>query len=184
MQTRTPPHIKWLLNERAALAGELERIQSAIPQLESRQAKLIKQLQKCTQHLESRRQRQPEAAARIEALERTILMFDDRVAPTAGGVIHAWADRYGKRGAQIDFVVSCLKQAGSGTLSTTELTNRAVAKFGLIFEFPIDRRSFGQRIASICRNLRNEGRIEQIKGLRKSDMGSWRWGKRLPVGAD
>ena len=54
-QTRTPPDIKWLLNERAALAGVVERAAMKQAGLRAKQERLEHQLAKVLFELERSR---------------------------------------------------------------------------------------------------------------------------------
>lgn len=110
----TPPVVKWLLNERAALAGEAERLQDECAKLTAALA-----------HLEAKL---PEVQRQLLAMDATIAAIDQRVAPDARGVVKAQG-RHGKRGSLKAFIHEQLQAAGAAGIDTKELTLRTAAAF-------------------------------------------------------
>lgn len=116
----TPPHLKWLLNERAALMGEADTLQARIDRLQSQAAML--------------EQRRHESLAKAEALTRAIQRAESRVRPDALGAIRAWAGKYGKRGDLKTYLVETIGQAGATGITTDELIRHTVDHFDLVFD--------------------------------------------------
>lgn len=151
-QTRTPPHLKWLLNERAMLAGELQWRQSVVKALLTEIGDL---------------------RTRIEALDSAMALFDDRVDPAAAGTVRATKERYGSRGGLRRFLLEDLQQAGTGGRDTATLTIRAAAKFQVPIHTTEDRRRYMDAILWTLRDLRSKGEVEKAyvsKGGRSSSI--------------
>lgn len=105
--SKTPPHLKWLLSERAMLAGELARLAERIEKLVVLR---------------------DQATEKLRALDRTLARADSRVRPDAGGIVRAHT-RYGARGALTDFIVLQLEQAAPAFLDTPEITHLCAVYF-------------------------------------------------------
>lgn len=80
--------MKWLLVERATLAGDLASLKMRLCHLESK----IAQVQSA-----------------VQALDTTILLIESRVRPNAAGVIPRHETGYGARGALRAFIVETLQ---------------------------------------------------------------------------
>ena len=180
---QTPPDIKWLLNERAALAG---RVLALSKHIQRRQRK-IEKLQAEIAELEAQKipfeQERTEKQARRSALDHTMRLVNADVDPGAGGIVNAWQGRYGKRGALSQFVADTLKAAGSEGTTAKAIAFAANVHFDLGLTDPI---GFAYQLrSSILPCLRDL----KIAGLampnRPGSVGStpkiWRWqGEVLP----
>lgn len=137
--SKTPPHLKWLLNERAMLAGELARLAERIEKLVALR---------------------DQATEKLRALDRTLARADNRVRPDAGGIVRAHT-RYGARGALTDFIVLQLEQAAPAFLDTPEITHLCAVRFGFVFESAPEFSEFKHNnVRRALRTLRDAGRIE------------------------
>lgn len=179
-RTRTPPDLKWLLNERAALAGAHARAVA-------RQLVLREQCERLEQEL-SRLQLKIEGAvvsanrtqASLDALDATMGLIDTRLEPTAAGVVNAWAGKYGKRGALGAFIEQALRQASPEPLTMTILINLAAKQFELTLPTPRDRRSLRKSVNSALRALLKRDRIEPLHSREFGSHGLWRWRSQVP----
>lgn len=176
MRTKTPSHIKWLLNERAALLGDLKETQQQITYVEG-------ELGHIQRNLQSQLDQAGHIASRIEALDSTLRQIDANVNPSAGGVVHAWAGRYGKRGGLTAFVIASLK-AASEPLSTTTLATMAAAHFHLAFALPKHRTKIGKRVREICAGLSQSGQVQQFKCAAQRSVSHWSWQQTVPSLSD
>lgn len=86
-----PPHLKWLINERAMLLGEVQQREIRIQRLSAE----VEQ-----------------ARGKIAALDTAMALFDSRVNPGAGGVINGIAEKYGGRGGLQRFLLAQVAAAG------------------------------------------------------------------------
>lgn len=180
-QTRTPPDVKWMLNERAALAGEVSKAEATQAGLTAKQVRLQQQLAK-VQFLRERSQcAQSRAQASIDALDVTIALAHSRVEPTAGGVVEAWAGKYGKRGGLGEFIAQSLRESAPAPLTTTILMNLAAQHFGVTFPLAKDRRSFNKSVSSSLFWLLKRGLAEPLHDRKEGSHGVWRWKAQTPT---
>lgn len=174
-RTRTPPDLKWMLNERAALAGVVQKAATQQTALNAKQLRLEQQLQVVFNALARSRRVQEKAQMSICALDATMELMHSRAEPTSAGVVDAWAGKYGKRGALGDFIGQILKQAAPESVTTTVLINLAAAHFGLVFLVPADRRSFRQSVRSALGSLLKRSLAEPKHDKSASCHGVWAW---------
>lgn len=67
----------------------------------------------------------------MDALDTAIrLASSDRVSPTAAGTVRAFAGRYGKRGDLKTFIISELKSAAPGAVTTSTVVLGPLATSG------------------------------------------------------
>ena len=180
-RTRTPPDVKWLLNERAALAGEVAKADSTQLGLLAKQARLEHQLAAVAVLLARSRVAQGRAQASMDALGVTIALAHARVEPSAGGVVAAWAGKYGKRGGLGEFIAQTLREAAPAPLTTSVLMDLAAREFQLTFALAKDRRSFNKSVNSSLSWLLKRGKAEPLHMRQLGTHGSWRWTAQMPT---
>jgi hypothetical protein len=179
-RTRTPPDVKWLLTERATLAGEHARAVAKQLALQAKRERLEKQLSKLLGQIASTETAAKRAQASLDALDVTMGLVNPRLEPTAAGVVDAWAGKYGKRGALGAFVADTLRQAAPEPLTTTVLINLASRQFGLTFTLPKDRRNFRKSVSSALSALLKRNRVEPLHSREEGSHGLWRWKSQVP----
>ena len=162
LRTRTPPDLKWLLNERAALAGEVSKAELTQAGLQAKQTRLEQQLAKVQLLLARSQCAQSRAQASVNALDVTIALAYAQVEPTAGGVVDAWAGKYGKRGGLGEFIAQSLREVAPAPLTTSVLMELASHHFGITFPLAKDRRSFNKSVNSSLYWLRKRELAEAI----------------------
>ncbi len=180
-RTRTPPDVKWLLNERAALAGEAAKAETTQRGLLAKQARLTHQLECVAALLARSRLAQNRTHASIDALDVTIALAHSRVEPSAGGVVAAWAGKYGKRGGLGEFIARTLREAAPEPITTSVLMGLAARQFGLTFALANDRRSFNKSVNSALSWLLKRGQAEPLHARKLGTHGSWRWTPAEPT---
>lgn len=170
---KTPPDLKWLLNERAAILG-------AMQSQEERRLRLEAKHQKLEQHLSAIKvdsQRTEVAIGRLkanlQAMDAAIGMVHSAAAPDSLGAVHAWAGRYGERGALTAFVKSTLQACAPNLLTMTVLMDMAATQFGQAFSVPEERRSFRKSVRSALNSLHKKGCIEPLHRGEGSEHGQW-----------
>lgn len=100
-RARTPSDLKWLLNERAALAGQLQELsrQENLTQAQiARFERLLSQLLAKAPTLGARRK---VLEAKVAALDHAMALAYERVNPAAAGRVNARSDQYGKQLARL-----------------------------------------------------------------------------------
>lgn len=172
---KTPPDLKWLLNERASILGALESQEERRLRLEAKQQKLEHQLQ-----IVQRDSQRTEVTIRrlktnLQALDAAISMVHSKANPECLGAVQAWAGRYGERGALTAFVKATLQTCAPDMLTMTVLMDMAAAQFGQTFTVPAERRSFRKSVRSALHSLHQKGDIEPLHSGECSEHGQWRW---------
>lgn len=155
-RTRTPSQVKWVVNEIAAVRGEIERIDVSLAYLSRRKAEL------------------QSICASLKQVAWAIVPTPLVQAPT---VVHA-RGRYGRRGALRDWLRETLRQAYPGALDTLSLTERAIEVFDLKFVSAHARSRFQtDNLGSALRRLVEAGEIERLHDGSRRDTrtGVWRW---------
>lgn len=180
-RTRTPPDVKWMLNERAALAGEVAKAEVTQADLRAKQARLTQQLTKVQFLMERSQCAQSRAQASIDALDATMALAHSRVEPTAGGVVDAWSGKYGKRGGLGELIAQSLRETAPEPLTTTVLMNLAARHFGITFPLAKDRRSFNKSVSSSLFWLLKRGLVEPLHDRQEGSHGVWRWKAQTPT---
>ena len=157
-RTRTASELKWLLNERAALAGRLENLHEA----EAKQRLLVAAaealLAKRRAHLAEVERCAADAEAKLQALGQTIALGYPDVPPDSAGTVKA-RTRFGQRGALIAFLLQAVTDAGEAGLSTGRLTDLVRDAFGV----PTADRAERQALLSTVRNRLKE--LRDLHGL-------------------
>lgn len=159
--TRTPPTEKWLLNERAVIAGELQAIEVELKRLTVRKA-----------HLHSL----------LKSLDEVYSLVTPVVSPVQGLVVQGHT-RYGGRGNCIKWVREVLQEAYPSALDTAALTLAAEEYFGLVHATPAQRGKFrNNSLRTALRTLLAQGVAERLhdhKGV-PHRAGVWRWVPQEP----
>lgn len=162
MRSRTPPDLKWLLVERATLAGDLL-------QMELRQVELTAEIAK--------------TKFRVQALDTTIRLCHSNARSDAAGAVRRHTSGYGRRGALKACIVNALQQAEAG------ITMRAVAlvaanHFQLQFDSTDEFTRFAHNsVRQQLKKLREDGFAESLPGPWPDGL-LWRWKRTLPTLAD
>ncbi len=142
LPSHTPPVLKWLLNERAMLCGDIQRAEDEVVRLQERIGGLRGQ---------------------VEALDTTVRLLDSRVRPDTGGVVRAVEGRYESRGGLKAFVVEQLQAAGAPGIDTTTLAYLTAHRFGLQFSGKEEFSRFCVRsVTPTLKKLREDGVAERI----------------------
>jgi hypothetical protein len=173
-RTRTPPELKWLLNERAAVAGQLLALHKAA-EWNGRRLLALEAL------LESRRNRASElkrlvidAELSLSALDSTMAFSYPEVRPDAGGLVKPHI-RFGRRGTLTQFVLDTVTKAGSEGLPTRRLTDMAGDHFGIPVTNNQERKSLRFAVRNRLRELRDlHGLVVSLRGATHSSDTFWR----------
>lgn len=154
--TKTPPTEKWLLNERAVVAGELQTIESEMERLTARKAYLNSLLM---------------------SLDEVYCLVAPTMPAVQGLVVHGHA-RYGGRGNCIAWLREVLRTAYPQAVDTAALTLAAEEAFGLVHVTHEQRRKFrNNSLRTALRKLLAQGEAERLHDYRgvPHRAGVWRW---------
>lgn len=162
LRTRTPPELKWLLVERATLAGDLANLKTRLSLLEAEIAQVHSTLQ---------------------AIDTTIRLTEARARPDAAGAVRRHRREYGRRGAMKAFVVEALQAAAAG-MATRDVALAAAAHFGLPFvseaEFLI---YLNNTVRAQLNKLAGEGLVSTERTGGPGTM-RWAWKRSIPTLAE
>jgi hypothetical protein len=172
---KTPPDLKWLLNERASLLGALHSQEERRLKLEAKQQKLEHQLSIVQRDALRAGVSIERLKTNMQALDAAIGMVNTSANPECLGAVQAWAGRYGERGALTAFVKATLQSCAPEMLTMTLLMDMAAAQFGQTFSVPAERRSFRKSVRSSLHSLHQKGYIEPLHSGESSEHGQWRW---------
>lgn len=155
-RTRTPPVFKWLLNERAVLAGKAQRLEAELQRIQ----------------LEL-----PSVLAKLGALDATMAAIDPAVAPDAAGTVNAWAGKYGERGAVKACVLSHLRSAGISGIDVSTLALQVAAALAVDLptkkDFSVFRRD---TVHAVLKRAKADGLTEVLVAARGGHTPQvWRW---------
>lgn len=154
--TKTPPTEKWLLNERAVVAGELQTIDAELERLTARKVYL---------------------SSLLVSLDEVYCLVTPAVAAVQGLVVHGHA-RYGGRGNCIAWLREVLRAAYPQAVDTAALTLAAEKAFGLVHVTHEQRRKFrNNSLRTALRKLLAQGEAERLHDFRgvPHRAGVWRW---------
>lgn len=184
-RTRTPPDLKWLLNERAAIAGRVQKTELIQRALEARLHRYQLQLEKVLRDLPSVKKNVSAYQTTLQALDTAIGLAYQNVRPDAAGQVNAWAGKYGRRGALIEFVVSLLQEAAPGPVNVSKVTDQVAEHFAIPILCPADRVDLRKSIQSTFKQLRLNGKIDFLHNpLSTAGPGIWRWKQPIPSLSD
>lgn len=153
---RTPPELKWVLNERAVVAGELQSIEAELNRLATRREQLTSLLH----HLDNVHS---QLAPQVPVV--SVLVVNAR-------------QRYGGQGNCIAWVRETLQTAYPQAVDTSALTEAARVAFGLTFANVEQRDRFRKNsLRTALRKLLaldEAERLHDFKGVPHL-AGVWRW---------
>lgn len=175
-QVRTPPAIKWLLNERAALAGRICKLDEKLAGIADRQALAQRQVDRMAKkHSEGTAQR-ADVLAKLEALDRVMEAQYAALNPAAGGVVRERAGKYGALGGLKRYVLSVVQASGLAGIATGELAMLTAAHFGLEMLTPHTRLNFRRQLRTL---LRTEPQLVEERSAADS-RGNVFWRRKQP----
>lgn len=164
-RTRTRPEVKWLANELAVTAGELERIDEELARLRARR----RQLQSV--HASLARVAGVMAVPELPGLVPVV-----RAHPARGG-----------RGSIVDFFRATLEATYPSAIDTLTMTDLAARHFGLTFATAQQRNRFRRATVNhTLVRLCNSGEVERMHDpvATPNAPGVWRWKVETPTLAD
>lgn len=160
-RTTTAPEVKWLVNEMAALSGELERVDRELTRLRGRR----KHLQRA---LAALREVSGVLACPLQGVELP--------------VVHAHGS-WGGRGSLRNYFRGALRAAHPLALDTLALGEGAVVHFKATFASPEEERFFRRKkVSHVLRKLVERGEVERLHDpvAAPGSVGVWRWKVNQP----
>jgi len=164
-RARTSSHLKWLLNEWAALTG-------AMQSLHAREARAGEELRTV------RRERQF-CEERLAALERVVGLLTQGAVLCAPATVNATQGAYGERGALRRFLLDSLEASAPEPLNTFALTRLVIGHFGLPVATSRERKAFADnKLRPALRRLRAQGLVEPVERRPVAGAGRAGWWRR------
>jgi hypothetical protein len=163
-RTRTSSEVKWVANELAALAGELERLDEQIALMTEKRLQLL--------HVRG-------------SLETVGTALGAPALCAAVGTVRAHR-AYGGRGYLVDWLKRALQAAGADGTDTISLSRQAEEQLGLSLPTEKDRQRFRDNsLVRALRKLAKKGLVERLPGRHTGPGrgGAWRW-KPAAAGAE
>lgn len=165
---QTPPALKWLLNERAALEGALIKSQKSVDSLRERIAAQQAVLARHEASVLSCRER-------MSALDVTVGLLHPEVGSSRPAAVFAWQGRYGPRGNFSVFVLEKLHEASPKAIVTSALCAEAIQRFGLDASTPHLRVRIRKSIRKVLERYEKQGLVDRLpENLPLSGAGLWR----------
>lgn len=180
---RTPPDLKWLLNQRAAYLGELSRVQARAIPLQGEIARLEATLAKLKASLGVIENAGKAIQADIKALDVALDVMHGQVNKEAVKPVVAWAGRYGERGAQKKFIISFLKASYPHPVKTMTIVDALRHRFDLDISTPKERQNLRCSVRKTLYLMRDVERL--VESSHSRNLGTpdclWRWKELLPT---
>lgn len=174
-RTKTPPDLKWLLNERAALVGTVEKATAYAEALSSRLERAEKRLLHLKNAVGAAQQAVQACESKVAALSRTLSLAYPEVSPSVIGPVNAWQGKYGKRGGLRAFLIRTLQNAYPYPVSMTTLTDSLAGEFGILLNTRELRMRQQLSIRGQLRQLKEEGKVKPQGPVNSGSPGMWLW---------
>jgi hypothetical protein len=167
---KTPPPLKWLAEKRARTLSELTKAGPVLDDLRRRvteaQGDAAVQSERVTR-----------LQLELDALDRTITVYDSLLDPDKIAAVNGWQGHYGKRGALGDRIVEIVGRHAPDWVQTDVIEALVVAELLLTFETLTLRRRWRQGSFK-CRlkRLTDSGILERLQSptVRQNAVGHWR----------
>jgi len=182
-RTRTPPAIKWLLNERAALAGAQQSTQNAIPRLQHQVELALANLARAEHELAVAEKALELGSKKLQALDSTLAQVNSAVDPHAGGVIKAWQGKYGERGALTKLLLELLQSAAPSPMALHQIVDHVELHFGIQHPEPKSRQRLRFSIRTCLRQLQAKtGKVAPHRPTPGHPVGYWVYREQTSLG--
>ena len=158
----TPPKLKWLLNERAAVVGTIDLLDNRAAERQKLLKKFEEKALVLRHELQGLEQRRISAQAQMEAFDYVLRAEHPNLDVAAAGKVRGWANKHGKRGALKDFVIKFIREASPQAVSTTDIRSAVLKHFGLELTTPLERERFCGGVTKLLSLARREGLIERL----------------------
>lgn len=177
-RTRTPAELKWLLNERAAIAGRILKTEARQRSFEAQLRQCQRQLEKALHGVTNVAKSLLEYQNTLEALDTTIGLAFQAVRPDAAGAVNALDGKYGRRGALTQFVAQLLQDAAPQPVDARIVAARVAEHFAVPQLCATDRLFLRTSVKNAFKRLHEQGKIEPLHSrvkARGTRPGIWRW---------
>jgi hypothetical protein len=162
MGPRIPPSLKWLINTRARLTGEIKKIEASTARVQS----LLKELE--------------QAKADLIAVDRTLGLHHlkvelDAIQPVISQPVRTNAPH----GALTNNVLLCLRSNPDRCVRTSEVVAFVAARLAEMGVEPQDARQLYSSVAHRLKNLREQGVVANHRPKGNYGQGLWTIAKAM-----
>lgn len=178
---RTPPSLKWLIDKRARLLGEISKLEESHPKtLEVAKKRvveaemLLEQAKHELANIESTMPRVIEILrSDLKSVDNTLGLHNIQINPDIISPIRTQdAERHSAHGGMTRAIFERLKLAGGRSVSTLELTDYVALTIGLELTddtFQVFRKKISWRLKDLCA----EGKIHRLHQVKGAIVGRW-----------
>jgi hypothetical protein len=178
---RTPSSLKWLLDKRARLLGELIKHENSLPgRIDDARKKLLAaehNFERARQELATIESAGPRIIERlrldIQALDNALGHHEIQINPELIPPIRTPdTERYSDHGKMTRAIFECLKMAGGHSASTLEIADHIAIELGLSITddtYQTFRKKVNWRLKNLCR----DGKIRRLHQVKGAIIGRW-----------
>lgn len=184
---RTPPSLKWLIDKRARLWGEISKVEKDFPlseqELSREIAKAEFRLVRLKHRLDHLRKQQIQIDNRplylkslkadLAAIDRTLAQHDVKIDPELiSPICSQWTSRFLVHGEMTRQIYSCLKAAHPGSQTTTDVVEFILSAAEIQLNAN-DLMDFRGRVSRRLGYLAWEKKISRLHKLKTGQEGRW-----------
>ena len=174
-RTRTPSDLKFLLNERAALAGACAVLEEHLPALGAKVRAAEANLAARKDELSAVQASLASHIQELQAIELTLCAAYPSVRPDASGAVRARCQPgIRARGDLRRLMLDLLDGAAPEAVPTSTLVSVAAARFRWPLVTAPERTRARFMIRNVLRHLREDGLAEPMHSPSSGELGSWR----------
>ena len=175
---KIPSALKWLAEKRARVAGELESCVQVKATLVTDFDTLRLKLCTTEEMLAAATRKSVRLAEELDALDKTMVIYDPAIKPGDIKPIHEWRGSYGKRGRLRQFLIETFQSRAPEFVTTSEMAMLVIMNFAMVFDSAESRRLWlNGSLRGALKLLANQGFLERDPNCETKSgvpMG-WRW---------
>lgn len=178
--TRAPSDLKFLLNERAAIAGALESAERNRKVLEAGIRRDEARLAARRAQMGAMRQASLLHARELGAIDLVLGTTHPNVDANCVGSVNGWSTPIRRRGALKALVFRLLQAAAPDSVPTLALVGPAAAAFGWPLTTPEERDAAARIVRRVLQKARDAGLVMPVHGRARGVTGRWVWRSSTP----
>lgn len=178
---RTPPSLKWLIDKRARLLGEINKLEKSQDKNVEDAKKRVVDAENSLEHAKQELTYAETSVPKIieilrrdlQAVDTTLGLHDIQIAPDIIPPIHTPdAERYSDHGAMTRAIFERLKLAGGQSVSTFEFTDYVAVAIGFKLS-DNNYQAFRKKISWRLKNLCAKGKVRRLHQVKGAIVGRW-----------
>lgn len=178
---RTPPSLKWLIDKRARLLGEINKLENSHNKNLEDAKKRVIEAEMSLEHAKQEFAHQESTVPRIieilhsdlKAVDNTLGLHEIQINPDIIPPIRTQdAERHSSHGGMTRAIFERLKLAGGQSITTLELTDYVAVALGVELADE-NYQEFRKKISWRLKNLCTEGKIRRLHQVKGCIVGRW-----------